>query len=245
MKRLSILIPTCRTNHLVENVIKSFEKYKPEDLEITYVVVENSNETSYQTTAEGLAKNVKWIQNPTNTTGSYANAVALETGKKFITDEYTFLCHADICITSQAFFTSMFEKIKDGNSMVGVDIDVIRIKAVRQCGILIETEILKKVDTSPNMPTYDVGDPLTTYCRDNNLKFHVFANTATNRSLVENLNEPFKSWGPDCGVDRCINDEGEVIFIHLGRGDLKSKGGYHNRIKKTIKDWAEITKDFK
>ena len=46
IESLSVIIPTFKSEKLAEILIKSFEKFKPKDLKIQYIVVENSEEDS-------------------------------------------------------------------------------------------------------------------------------------------------------------------------------------------------------
>ena len=82
-----------------------------------------------------------------------------------------------------------------------------------------------------------------TYCRNNNLQDYVFNNTRNNPDLFEICNEPFRSLGKDCGVDRILNKNNEVIFIHLGRGAPKSVGRYRKKGKLSYKDWVKFVKE--
>ena len=45
MKKINVLTVTFHTPGLIKSMINSFEKFKPEDLDITYVVVENSRDS--------------------------------------------------------------------------------------------------------------------------------------------------------------------------------------------------------
>ena len=242
MKNLTVLTVSYHQKELTSILIRSFEKFKPKDLNITYVVVENSADTTYKDEIEGMALNVKWFNNPEAdaASGSVANGLGIEFGKKHIEDEYTFVCHNDVAVTCSSFFEEMFGKIDEGYKLVGVLKDNIRINAVHVSGYLTTTELLKKVDHMADLPRLDVGDRLTEYCRENEIKYHVFRNTHNTPELYEVCNEPFRSLGRDCGVDRCLNKDNKVMFIHLGRGTSKSRGTYWKSGKLSHTDWINF-----
>ena len=241
MKEITVITPTFRSPHLADIFVRSFEKFKPENLDIKYVIVENSDDESYRDHVLSLAKNITWIQNPgvthtftdaktgtENSEGSKANGLGVDKALEHAETEYVFIAHCDTCVTSQNFFYSIISKVEEGNVLVGTVLDPSRISAVHISGLLIKTEIAKKVDI---MPVYekekmimDVGDTYTKYCRDNNLPHYCFPNTFNENSLVDNLEEKFKSFH----VDRALDQNGNVMFMHLGRGIEKT----HNTYKK-------------
>ena len=53
-------------------------------------------------------------------------------------------------------------------------------------------------------------------------------------SLVDELEEKFKRLNH---VDRCINNSGKVIYMHLGRGIVKSEKKYYKSGRTTLKEW--------
>ena len=242
MNKLTVLTLTFHQKDLVDILIRSFEKYRPENLEITYVVVENSNDTSYKEHTESLAKNVRWFNNPDADVGeaSTANGMGIEFGKHHVKDEWTFVCHNDVAVTDTTFFEEMFRKVEEGYELVGVVKDNSRIEAVHVSGYLTKTNLLQKVDARHNMPILDVGDRLTEYFRENDMKYHVFRNTENNHGLYEVCNEPYHSLGPSCGMDRCLNSNDKVMFIHLGRGAPKSMNKYFKPGKITYPGWVKF-----
>ena len=244
MKKINVLTVTFHTPNLIKSMIESFEKFKPEDLEITYVIVENSSDTSYKENTKKLAKNVIWINHEEgeNYQSSHGHGMAFDIGKESCKEDYTFVCHSDTCVTSQKFFLDFFNKADEGFDLVGVCYDAHpdRIQAVHCSGYLVRTEILKSTTMLPDLPKYDTTDFVTKYCRDNNIKIHTFENTYNNPDITYEINEPFRSWGPKCGVDRCVNENKEVIFMHLGRGTSKQQNVYNTPGKMNHTQWVHI-----
>ena len=93
INNLTVLTISYHQKELVDIVIRGFEKYKPADLKITYVVVENSTDTSYKEHTESLADNVIFKNNisANNVKASLANGMGIELGKQFIKDKYVFI----------------------------------------------------------------------------------------------------------------------------------------------------------
>ncbi len=242
MKKLSVILVAYKTGKLVELALKSFEKFKPDDLDITYFVVENSDETSYCSDLVKINPKVHFLSNPAanGCPGSIANGLGIELAKKYITTDYTFLCHSDVCVTSKKFFTELENKGNEGFCVVGLSKDTIRIGAAHASGLLVSTHILKDTSVMPDLPRLDVCDRLTEYCNDNTLPVSIFSNTYNDRSLVRELEGIYKDMGEACGVDRSISDDGEVIYMHLGRGTPKAHNKYFKPGKITHDKWLTI-----
>lgn len=236
MKELTVLTISYRTPDMIEILIKSFEKFKPPDLKINYVVIENS-EKKYFENSETLT----YINNPTSKLGSYGNSIGIEIGKKNINTEWTFVCHSDVCVTNETFFSELEEKINEGFQLVGhrYDIHPERMKAYHVSGLLINTKLLQSLDSKPMLPKMDVGDIYTKHCQENNIKHFVFTNTLSDKKLFEKINEPFKSLGPS-GVDRTIDKNNNVKFLHLGRGTPKFHKSYSKAGHFNFNNWKEF-----
>jgi hypothetical protein len=243
MKHLTVLTVSYKTPDYISLLIKGFETFKPDDLEIKYIVVENSN-LNYSDQLLDISKNINFLNNNCSEIGSYANASGVESGKPHIDTEYCFVCHSDVMVVDKCFFSYIDSKISDGYKIIGTGTDTapFRIQALHISGILLESNLLKKINTYPvekqGIVKLDVGDTITQYARDNKLPYTCMDNTINNPKLCENINEPYKSWGPNCGVDRAVDDEQKVTFIHLGRGTPKHQGIYGKPNKKTKDDWV-------
>ena len=253
MNNLTVVTPTFHSPHLADIFIRSFEKFKPKDLAIEYIVVENSDDSSYRDHVLSLAKNIVWIQNPgtthiyaarkpgtENNEGSKANGLGVDKALKHVKSEYVFIAHCDTCVTSQNFFHSIISKAEEGNVLVGTSLDGGRINAVHISGLLIKSEIAKKVDIMPvyedNKMIMDVGDSYTKYCRDNNLPYFCFPDTHGGGASIDNLEEKFRKFH----VGRTIDDDGNVMFMHLGRGIEKTHNTYRKPNRPYLPDWYEF-----
>ena len=223
MKDFSVIIPSFKNSKLLFNCISSFEKFKPESITITYLVIENSNTNNYRDELSSKFPTAKWICNkdaPSH--GSDANASAITKGAQNCETELLFMCHTDVCVLSHKFYDSIFSKIDKGFSLVGFRIDnhVNRIKAVHISGIFTYKEIALKSNLYGDYKHLDCGDGLTVYCRENNLKYYCHRNTFNKYpikdikdSRIPNTNKPI--------FDLAVDDEGSLVYSHLGRGSSK------------------------
>lgn len=123
--------------------------------------------------------------------------------------------------------------------------DNVRIKALHISGLLVKTNITKFVSMHPvyyenGEMEKDVGDNITEFCRNNNLNYYVCRNTHNDIRCVSNMKDScFKK----INVDRALDDDNEVIYIHLGRGMEKQFGFYKKPDKVSFVDWVKIVKD--
>ena len=240
MKSLTILIPSYKTPEYIKLIICSALSFKPDWLDVKFIVVENSD-LNYEDFLLEHTGNLVFLNNPTKAILSEANSAGIEMGKSHVDTDYTFVCHSDTCITSSTFFTDFFDKVDEGFDLVGTYVDQHpeRIKALHVSGLMIKSSLLREINSSPQgsgIGRLDVGDAYTKYFRDNNKKYFSFRNTHEKPSLFAKTNEPFRSWGRDCGVCRCMGETGDVIFLHLGRGTPKHQKTYQKSGKKTYSE---------
>ena len=242
-KELSVIIPSFKSETLTYICVNSFERFKPDNLVVKYIVVENSKEDRYRDNIENISSNLIWINNDTNLVGSEANADALVVGLDKVDTEFSFLCHCDTCVTSSLFYDEMFKKAEDGYKMVGTGLDNTRIKACHISGVFVETEIAKSVEMFPiyedNKMIMDVGDDLTRYCRDHEIKHCCLENTFNSFDEGKLSNDRYKGFR----VNRSVNDNGEVLFMHLGRGIPKTQGTYKKEGRIYFDGWVKFCEE--
>ena len=96
MKSISLLSVSLLNEDLISNLIKSCEKFKPKDLTINYIVVENSKETSYKDRVCSISPNVTWVQNSIQdklSAGAGTNhGLGLNVGMKYVNDDWVLVC---------------------------------------------------------------------------------------------------------------------------------------------------------
>lgn len=249
LSRLEVVIPTYHSPILTSILLKSFEKFKPDDMELVYHVVENSDDISYKEEILQISENIKWYNNPEadteyrtdNNKPSWANHSAIEYVRYRIETPYTLLCHNDCIVASTKFFDEFRDVANKGYKLVGTSWFPAN-GALHVAGLLVDTEILKEVGTKPNFEEgLDVGDILSVHCLENELPMFCFNNTLNRPEIAPLCNDPWKSLIPGCGVDRALDSKHEeVIYVHLSRGAEKNIHRYSKLGKLNIFGWSEI-----
>lgn len=247
---ISVLCVSYKDATLVKNLINSFEYFKPSDWNIQYVVVENSEDKSFKDHVVAGLTDIVYINHEdgknytiANNKSSTGHGLAYELGKSHVKYDWTFVCHSDCFVTSKLFFEEFKQKVKEGFSLIGVcyDSHPDRIEAIHCSGYLVKTDILNATTMLPELPKFDTTDKVTEYCRNKEYKIFTFKNTYNDKSLVSYINEPFKSLGIDCGVDRCVAEKtNEVIYIHQGRGTSKLNKSYFRIGKIATDQWFAL-----
>jgi len=235
MKSISLLSVTLLNEDLISNLIKSCEKYKPKDLIINYVIVENSKEMSYKERVCSISSNITWVQNPIQDklpSGAGANhGAGLNLGMRYVNDDWVLICDSDTFVVRSTFFSELFKKVDDGYSLIGMRRDNTELAAIAASGFFVKRDIARIVDLRKTQEL-DTAHALTKYVNEHDLKCCAFRNTWADSSLVEIINEPYSTWG-ESGIDRCLDSNDCVMQLHLGRGTSKSgdlHSGSRNRI---------------
>ena len=238
---LTVYFVSCGTPLLDEIVIKSFNKFsKNSNLDIKFLIVENTQfDLKAHIEKNGLISNCTIVSNSnsqTSLTYSYGHGDGLEFAKHLIDTEYVFTCHSDTCVTSDSFFRELEDCMINSVDLAGVceDAHPDRVRAYHCSGLLVKTSIFKTVSMMPDLPKIDTADHLTLYCRDNNLNMRLFRNTYNDSNLCDICDSPFKEMGKSCGVDRCLDSNNNVMFIHQGRGTSKISKAYIDATSKKI-----------
>lgn len=247
MNKISLLTVTYKTPVYSQIVLSSFEKYKPDNLDVEYVVVENSDSKKGLDVLEDRVGNLKYINNPTSEIGSMANGVGIELGKNHIREdsEWVFVCHSDVCVISEKFFNEFNWRAASGDVLIGASWNGAK-KHIHCSGYFIRRDLLMKVNLMPvwspdGSMQLDVGDTANVYCEENNLASYCMDNTHNIPGLKESMGAPYSEWD---GVDICVSREGEQVFLHLGRGTWKSQGKYSNPNKVNPSRWIDICRGY-
>ena len=249
LSELEVIIPTYHSRVLTAILLKSFEKFKPESINLTYHVVENSSDTSYKDQILSISENIIWYNNPeadtnkdnSNNKPSWANCAAVDFVRENVKSEYTLLCHNDCIIASGLFFEEIEQKVGEGYKLIGTS-KFPSNDALHIAGLLVETEMLNKVGVTPDFSRgLDVGDILTAHCDNESIPYFCFDNTLNDKSLTMYCDEPWKSLGPNCGIDRALDTgRNEVVYVHLARGAEKTFNRYSKPGKVYMSGWEEI-----
>ncbi|MBA7489536.1 hypothetical protein ES702_00070 [subsurface metagenome] len=173
--------------------------------------------------------------------GSLANAIALELAAKVVNCKYMFVMHNDCVPCKKGWLSYLKSKLNDEVKIAGARQDPTRVKALHQSGFIFVFELYKKLNLSfmHNMPIYDVGDQITLGLLKNGYKYFVCKNTFNNPETIELLNseEVYPDFLRKYVFDKCFNDDGELIYLHLGRGTLKHRDDFLKEKRLPTKDW--------
>jgi len=178
--------------------------------------------------------------------GSWANAVALEIAARVIdTDSHHLMTlHMDTMPSYPGWLSFLVSKIAGNVAAAGVRMDTGRTpEGVLHClGMLIDFQRFRELqlDFKPDLPRYDVGDRITVGLRKHGHDVFACRNTLWQPELVDRLpvSSPFRT----LPVDRALDDDGNVIFLHLGRGVSKAKGS--RRAGATPREWIHFAEEY-
>jgi len=159
---------------------------------------------------------------------SYANAIALELAVRLVHPDSRYLMsmHMDALPCRAGWLSYLRSKIRDRVAAAGVRMDRTRTPdgVLHVLGYIVDFQLFKKLALNflPDLPNLDVGDRVTLALRDANYEVFACHNTLWEPHLAANI--PASSPLSQFHVDRSFDDDGNVIFLHLGRGVRKSLG---------------------
>jgi hypothetical protein len=173
---------------------------------------------------------------------SYSNAIALEIAVRLIDPRSAFLMsmHMDTMPCRSGWLSYLRSKIKGSVGASGVRMDKTRTPegVLHVLGYLVDFQLFRRLslDFLPDLPGFDVGDRVTTRLRQEGYGVFACPNTLWQPELVEKIpaSSPLRSFH----VDRSFDDEGNVIFLHLGRGVRKSLGVHQTGT--TPEQWVRV-----
>jgi hypothetical protein len=177
---------------------------------------------------------------------SYANAIALELAARIIHPEskYLMTLHMDTMPCHPGWMKFLQSKIEQGYAGAGVRMDKGRVPdgVLHILGCMFDYQLFNQLhlDFFPELPKYDVGDRVTTKLREKGYPVFACQNTLWMPELIEKIpaSSPFRY----LHVDRSFDDNGNVIFLHLGRGVQKSVGS--ESFKTSANDWIKFAEYF-
>lgn len=174
--------------------------------------------------------------------GSYANAVGLELGIRLIDpgSHFFMTMHMDALPCKPGWLSFLTSKIHGKVAAAGVRMDTARTETgvLHVLGYMVDLRVFKRLnlDFFPELPQLDVGDRVTVKLREAGYDVFACANTFRDPELVERIpiGSPFREFQ----VDRSFDDDGNVFFLHLGRGVRRSSG--EHRKGTSAEDWIRF-----
>lgn len=178
--------------------------------------------------------------------GSYANAIALELGARLIHPQsrYFMALHMDTMPCRKGWLSYLVSKLGNGVAAAGVRMDRARTAdgVLHVLGYIVDFQLFCQLSLNffPQLPQYDVGDTVSVNFRKAGYGIFACANTLWQPELTEKI--PPQSPLRTLNVDRSFNDDGEVIFLHLGRGVRKSSSDVVKGV--TVEEWISFADEY-
>lgn len=178
--------------------------------------------------------------------GSYANAIALELATRVIDPQshYLMTLHMDTMPCHRGWLSFLKSKLNEQVRAAGVRRDTVRVPEgiLHVLGYLIDFQLFQELKLSflPDLPDFDVGDLAIINLRRAGYEIFACPNTLWQPELIETI--PDDSPLRHLHVDRSFDDDGNVIFLHLGRAILQSQGQAGPR-RVSIEEWVEFAGD--
>jgi hypothetical protein len=156
---------------------------------------------------------------------------------------YLMSMHMDAMPCHVGWLSFLKSKLCNGVGAAGVRMDKTRTAegVLHVLGYMVDFRLFRelKLDFFPELPDLDVGDKVTIRLRQAGYEVFVCPNTVWEAQLAEAI--PLSSPLRDLHVDRSFDDDGNLIFLHLGRGVRKS-AGEHKRGPSPA-DWIRIARE--
>jgi len=247
---ISIAMVTHLSPEMTRNSVASFKKFSEHPIEIYLVdnfsppdVVEELKKI------EGINLILNRGQFKSILNGypdSVLNGVGIDIASRFIKTRYMFTCHNDVLAYKKGWLTYLKSKLSDSVAGAAFGEDNSRIKALHISGCLIDLELYEENRRNwyPNWNSkkemlWDVGDHYTKFLRDQDFSYYVCGNSHNDPSVLERINDELIE-KHKIHADKAISEEGDVLYLHLGRGITKFAGIYNKPGRTTYKGWIDF-----
>ncbi len=177
--------------------------------------------------------------------GSYANAIALEIGARLVDPgtAYFMTLHMDTMATRSGWLTYLRSKIKGKTRSAGFRFDKTRIPegVLHVLGYIVDFQLFQrlKLDFLPDLPGLDVGDKVTVELRKAGYDVFACPNTLWEPEVASKITSD--DLLGSFAVDRALDDDSNVIFLHLGRGVRKSIGDHQRGT--LVAEWSRVAEE--
>ena len=187
----------------------------------------------------------KLLFNQVPRTGSHANAWTLDIALKSFDalkydPAYFMTLQMDVMFTNSNLILNLLNKFNNNVIAVGVRKQKNlsgEYEILHSLGCMWKMDFYKDLELSmkTNLPYFDVGEHAIYKATSHGYKIDSLKCSYSNPEILNKLADKYIKLS---GTDRTINQDNEVVFMHLGRGISKSSGDYSENIKKTsAEDW--------
>jgi hypothetical protein len=180
--------------------------------------------------------------------GSYANALQLEIAGQLIGAEakYLMTLQMDVMPSDPCWLQFLMAKFDRRTVAVGVRLETGKGAPYfpHSLGCVLDWQLFRKLNLSflTELPRWDVSHKAMSVLVEKGYRFWCCRNTYNDPGLIDVL--PFNSPYRVLHVDRALNDEDNVIFLHLGRGVVKSVSGRVPQGHFSSTDWVRFAEDY-
>jgi glycosyltransferase involved in cell wall biosynthesis len=239
--------PNWQAQELVRACIESIKKFTEKPYEI-WIIDDFSPLDKIRWMAELDWINTAFVRTEPKTIGSYGHGVTMEVGAHLIDKEteYVVALHSDTVVCRNGWLTYLMSKLDDKVRASGFRFTTERVPEgiLHVCGYLIDFQLYKKFNLSfmPKLPGYDTGDEIIHVFLKNGYGIFAARNTFDNPELINIIPEDDPVY--NINSTRAFNDEGEIVYMHLGRGIRKTEGAYGDAKRTTSEDWITYVRKY-
>jgi len=247
---VSIAMVTHLSPEMTKNAIQSFRKHSSVPIEI-YLV----DNFSPEDVVDELKKieDINLILNRgefksilNGYPDSVLNGVGVDIASRFVNTKYMFVCHNDVLAYSDGWLSYLISKMSDTVKGAAFLRDNTRINAMHVSGYMIDMEVYTSenrnwypsFDKDRNM-IWDVGDHCTQFLRDGGYEMFICPNTHNDPDLLEKIEDKLID-RHEIFADKAISDNGDILYLHLGRGITKFAGMYNKPGRTGYHKWIEF-----
>lgn len=162
--------------------------------------------------------------------GSYSNAIGIEIARRLIKEDAKRIMtlHMDTVAAKSGWLSYLESKCVGEVKAAGVCLEFLRfpedgVLHVLGCLVDYQSVLSLRLDYFPDLPQRDVGDNITLGLRGAGYKTFCCRNTFNSPAIARAIKD---ARFHDIQVVRSLDDEGNVIFMHLGRGIPKADKTY-------------------
>jgi hypothetical protein len=176
--------------------------------------------------------------------GSHANAWTLDFAIRSFNDiqytpKYFMTLQMDIMVTHEKTIHNILALFNEKTAAVGVLKQKNLSKThdiLHSLGCMWNYKIYNDLSLSmeTDLPDFDVGELAIIKAVNKGYHINNLKCSYSNPEIVDSFSDQYKNLP---GVDRTIDKDGNVVFMHLGRGIPKSEGSYWKDGKTTVLGW--------
>ena len=174
---------------------------------------------------------------------SHSNAYSLEVGRQYCKAPYVFVCHNDVLAYKDGWLSYLHSKMSEYRLAAFLR-DNIRIKAAHVSGFMYDRKFFDDAEVGfwpQRKPERDVGDDFSHHLQKLGKPFFVCPCSHNKESLLKSIHKRYGKLR-SITADKCIDDKGDVVYLHMGRGTVKMIGSYRKSNRTTHQEWLKFAK---